>query len=69
MSSIPLFWCIDSQTQAQLMQWQFDNYGEVMEVPTPPMTSKGVWLATQTENIEEIDRLMRQAPKSPTRVQ
>ncbi len=57
----PLFWCLEPETQARLLQYQWDNYGETLDIPTPPQTAKSVWLAVQMENIEEIDRLMRQA--------
>ena len=62
----PLFWCLkvdrQAETQAALIQFQWDNYGEILKIPTPPMTSKGVWLTVETETIEEIGRLMRHAP-------
>ena len=58
----PLFWCLESETQAALIQWQWDNYGERLKIPTPPMTSKAVWGVVVEENSEEIDRLIRQAP-------
>lgn len=59
----PLFWCLESEAQALLMQFQWDTYGQILEVPSPPQTSQGVWLAVQMENSEEIARLMKQ----PTR--
>jgi len=58
----PLFWCLTTETQAKLMQYQWDNYGEILNIPTPAQTSKGVWQSVQLENLEEIDRIMRQAP-------
>lgn len=58
----PLFWCLESKAQAALIQYQWDNYELKLDIPTPPQTSKGVWLAVQTENLEEIDRIMRQPP-------
>ena len=57
-----LFWCLKPEKQAALIRYQFDNYGEKLEIPTPPMTSKGVWQTVQLENLEEIGRLIRQAP-------
>lgn len=57
-----LFWCLKTSAQAALMQYQWDNYETKLEIPTPPLTSKGVWLNVQIENSEEIDRIMRQAP-------
>jgi len=44
------------------MRFQFDTYGEKLEIPTLPKTSEGVWLSVMLENSEEIDRLIRQAP-------
>jgi len=64
----PLWWCLEPAKQAALMQCQWDNYGEKLDLPTPPMTSDGVWLSVEMENAEEIDRLMRQAPSRPKRV-
>ena len=63
-----LFWRISAQAQALLMRYQYNNYGEKLEIPPPPGTSKGVWLTVQVENSEEIDKLMRQRPKSPKKV-
>ena len=56
----PLFWCLKTETQAKLMQFYYDKYGEILDIP--PQTSKGVWQSVQLENLEEIDRIMRQAP-------
>jgi len=56
----PLFWSLKPETQARLLQWQFDNYGEKLGIPTLPMTSKGVWLAVEMESAEEINHLIRQ---------
>ena len=68
----PLFWCLkvdrQAEIQAKLMQYQWDNYGEKLEIPTPPGTSDGVWLTVELENAEEIDRIMRQAPKKQRRI-
>ena len=65
----PLFWCLKPDSQAALLQWQFDNYSEILKIPTPPTTSKGVWLAVEMESIEEIDKIMRQAPSHMKQVQ
>jgi len=45
-----------------LLQFQYENYGQKLEIPVPPKTSKAVWQAVQIENREEIDRLIRQPP-------
>ena len=58
----PLWWCLETKTQAALIQLQWDTYGTKLEIPTPPQASKGAWLNVQMENSEEIDKLMRQAP-------
>jgi len=42
------------------MQYQWDNYGEIMDIPRPIMTSKGVWMSVQLENLDEIGKLLRQ---------
>ncbi len=60
----PLFWILKPEDQVKLMKYQWDNYGEKLDIPTPPGTSRGVCLAAETENIDEIDRLMRQAPSN-----
>ncbi len=64
----PLFWCLEPKAQAVLMIFQLETYGMKLEIPTPPQTSKGAWLNVQIENSEEIDKLMRQAPKHQRQV-
>ena len=56
----PLWWCLEPAAQAKFMIFQYENYGEKLDIPTPPMTSKGVWLTVEMENTETIDKLMRQ---------
>ncbi len=62
-----LFWNlkVDNQAaiQAALMLYQYDTYGEKLEVPTPPMVSNAAWQCTQLETLEEIDRLMRRTKR------
>ena len=58
----PLFWCLKTEQQAKLMQFYYDNYGEILNIPKPTQTSNGVWVGVQLENLEEIARIMRQAP-------
>ena len=58
-----LFWCLPPASQAALMQYQHDNYGEKLEIFNSPMPlSNAVEYSVQLENLEEIARLMRQAP-------
>lgn len=64
----PLFWCLEPECQALLIQFQWDVYGLRLEIPVPPKTSKAVWQAVQSDNEEEIDKLMRQPPKHKKRV-
>ncbi len=72
MGKCPLFWNLktdrQSDIQASLMLYQWENYREKLEIPAPPGSSQGVWLTVQLETSEEIDKLMRQRPKSPKRV-
>jgi len=56
----PLFWALSPETQAALMVYQWDNYGEKLNIPAPPGTSTGT--SVQLENLEEIDQLLRQPP-------
>ncbi len=58
----PLFWCLEPKAEAALMQYQWDTYGEKLEISTPPMTSNAVWSAVEMGNAEEIDKLVRQSP-------
>ena len=62
----PLFWCLKvdrlAAIQPALMQYQLDNYGELLNIPNPPMVSDGVWLNTQLEASGEIAKLMEKAP-------
>jgi len=60
-SNWPLFWCLKSEDQAKLMQFQWDVYGLKLDIPTPPRASKSVWQTVMLESAEEIDKLMRQA--------
>ena len=46
-----LWWCLDPEQQAALIQFQWDNYHEKLEIP--PMTYKGVWLEVAIENPSE----------------
>lgn len=61
----PLFWCLSAETQAKLMQYQWDNYGLPLEIPKQ---ASDTHVAPVLESPEEIDRLMRQRPRRPRRV-
>ena len=58
----PLFWCLKPKCLAKLIQWYWDNYGFLLEIP-PPLD--GISIDTAFESLEEIDRLMRQKPHYP----
>jgi len=60
MTNIPLFWCLTAQAQAKLMQYQYDTYGYKLTIPGPPKAMYGEHY--EIEPLEDIDRLMRQAP-------
>lgn len=67
MSNCPLFWNlkVDRQAaiQAALMQFQWDNYGELLEILNSPIPLSGaVTYSVQLENLEEIGKLLRQPP-------
>ncbi len=57
-----LFWCISAKAQADLFLYHFKKYGEKLDIPTPPQTSKAVWEVVKLESLQEIDRLVRQPP-------
>jgi len=60
-----LFWSLSVDEQVALMQYQWQNYGTKLEVARPPEV--GVLVNIQVE-LDEIDKLMRQAPHSPKRL-
>ena len=64
----PLFWCLKAEQQAKLMQFYYDKYGEILNIPKPTQTSNGVWQSVQLENLEEIERIMKRPPKHQKRV-
>ena len=68
MTKYPLFWCLKTDQQAKLMQFYYDKYGEILDIPKPPQTAQSVWLTVQMESSKEIDHLMRQAPSHQKRI-
>lgn len=64
----PLFWCLKPEAQALIMRFQRDAHGQTLEIPAPPETANSAWHIVLSENLEEIDRLMRQPPKHQKRV-
>jgi len=61
-SSCPLWYCLESAVQAKLMMYQWDNYGKKLKITASPGASQGVSFSVEQEGLEEIDRIMRQAP-------
>ena len=57
-----LFWTLDSETQAKLMQFQWDLYGTKLNIPKPPDMEQNEWEVIVSEGLDAIDKFMRQAP-------
>ena len=64
----PLFWCLTPQAQADLMRYQYDVHGLMLDPPAPPGTSDVIWAATWLESHEDYNKLLRQAPQHQRRV-
>ena len=64
-STWPLFWCLSVQSQAVLMQFQYDQYGQNIDIPPLP---KETHIETIIEPDEELSRMARQAPRHQKRV-
>ena len=54
-----LFWKLSPETQAALMQYQWDQYGEKLNIPPEP---KEPVHEIPIHVDEDIDKFMRQAP-------
>jgi hypothetical protein len=63
----PLFYCLEPEVRAALMQHQWDTYHTLLDLPSPPGASQDVTLDAKMESPEEIDKLMRQAPSRSRR--
>ncbi len=61
MSNLPLFWCLSVESQAALMQYHWDNFGTTLELPSRPEPGFDKDIIS-TESLDEIDKLIRQAP-------
>ena len=60
----PLFWCLEPECQAMLIEFQWGSYGLKLQMPPMPDSK----FDTKVESPEEINRLMRQPPKHSKRV-
>ena len=56
---------ISPEDRAKLMQWHYDTYGELLDIPADPYSQPGHIVAPDFQEEEEIaiDREMRQPPK------
>ena len=57
----PLFWCLSPESQALLMNYQYDTYETKMDIP--PDRVDGVQVKTSPDIPEEFDRVMRKKPR------
>ncbi len=55
----PLWWCLEAEAQALLMQFQWDTHGYRLQIPPEPRSGN---IDTEIESPEEIGRIIRRAP-------
>ena len=60
---IAIWWCLEPECQKKLKQYQEDVYGFHLQIPQAPNFSN-----IYVETLEQIDKLMRQAPQHQKRV-
>lgn len=63
----PVFWLISVEAQAALMQSQWDQFGTKMNIP-PRLPKPQIEFDPEAEELEKIDKIMRQPPKHQMRV-
>ena len=56
----PIFHCLSAQSQALLMQFQYDNFGVSLDIPPVP---EDVHIEPNIESLEEIDKIIREPTK------
>lgn len=57
-----LFWALSIEDRVKLMEYQFEEYGEVLKVPKEPK-QEPIEIPVDTDmELEEIGKFMRQAP-------
>ena len=61
----PLWWCLEPEAQAALMQYEWNEYGYHLQIP--PMPSHG-YIDTEIESPEEIGRIIKRPPRHQKRV-
>ena len=69
-SQCPIFWLLSAQAQAALMEAHYDADGTYLNIPLG-LEATNDWDTSVSENIEELDeiaKIMREAPKHQRRV-
>lgn len=61
----PLWWCLEPDAQAALMQLQWDLYGYRLQIPALPGPG---YLDLELESPEKIAKIMRRTPRHQKRV-
>jgi len=61
----PIWWCLEPEAQAVLMQYEWEKYGYHLTIP--PMQDHS-HINTKLESSRELERLMRQPPRHQMRV-
>ena len=57
-----LWWLLSTEDMAKLMMYQWDNYGLELEMANQQPPARDPIIITQTEDTEEVDKIMRQPP-------
>ena len=65
----PLFWRLSAEDRAKLMMYQWDTYGELLDLPPAPKTDKSEWKFEIKEGTEEFAKLMKETPKRMRRIE
>ena len=62
MSDRPIYECITPEALVKLQEYQYNTYGTQLKEPKQKPVNYNINVIS--ESLEEIDRLMRQAPES-----
>jgi len=62
-----LFWKLSAADQAKLMQFQFDEYGELLKIPNEPKQEPHK-IPVEDMELEEWAKFMSEPPYSPRRI-
>ena len=66
-SQCPIFWLLSAQAQAALMEAHYNDDGTKLNIPLAQGTSSD-WDTSVSESLEDIDKIMREAPRHQRRV-